>query len=102
TVQDLTGVPSSQTAHTPQLEVSQPQWVPVSPSSSRRKCTSSSLGSTSLVHCSPFTVTVIRMSRLLPLGTRGGGAQRPRGELPGQMPLVVDRAPLVGRRPALL
>src|SRR5213083_948448 len=41
TVQDLTGVPSSQTVHTPQLDVSQPQWVPVSPSSSRRKCTSS-------------------------------------------------------------
>jgi len=37
TVQDLTGVSSSQTTHAPQLDVSQPQCEPVSPSSSRRK-----------------------------------------------------------------
>jgi hypothetical protein len=45
-VQDLTGVSSSQTTQAPQLEVSQPQCEPVSPSSSRRKWMSSSLGST--------------------------------------------------------
>jgi hypothetical protein len=37
TVQDLTGVSSSHTTQVPQLEVSQPQCEPVSPSSSRRK-----------------------------------------------------------------
>ena len=37
TVQDLTGVSSSQTTQAPQLDVSQPQCEPVSPSSSRRK-----------------------------------------------------------------
>jgi hypothetical protein len=46
TVQDLTGVSSSQTTQAPQLEVSQPQCEPVSPSSSRRKWMSSSRGST--------------------------------------------------------
>ena len=39
TVQDFTGAPSSQTTQAPQLDVSQPQWVPVSSSSSRRKWT---------------------------------------------------------------
>ena len=42
TVHDFTGSPSIQTTQVPQLLVSQPQWVPVSPRSSRRKCTSSS------------------------------------------------------------
>jgi hypothetical protein len=37
TVQDLTGVSSSQTTQAPQLDVSQPQCEPVSLSSSRRK-----------------------------------------------------------------
>jgi hypothetical protein len=37
TVQDLTGVSSSHTTQAPQLDVSQPQCEPVSPSSSRRK-----------------------------------------------------------------
>jgi hypothetical protein len=46
TVQDLTGVSSSQTTQAPQLDVSQPQCDPVSPSSSRRKWMSSSRGST--------------------------------------------------------
>jgi hypothetical protein len=47
TVQDLTGVSSSQTTQAPQLDVSHPQCEPVSPSSSRRKWMSSSRGSTS-------------------------------------------------------
>ncbi len=37
TVHDLTGVSSSHTTQAPQLDVSQPQCEPVSPSSSRRK-----------------------------------------------------------------
>jgi hypothetical protein len=37
TVQDLTGVSSSQTTQAPQLDVSQPQCEPVSLSSSRKK-----------------------------------------------------------------
>jgi hypothetical protein len=37
TVQDLTGVSSSQITQAPQLEVSHPQCEPVSRSSSRRK-----------------------------------------------------------------
>ena len=49
TVQDLTGVSSSQTTQAPQLEVSQPQCEPVSPRSSRRKWMSSSRGSTTRV-----------------------------------------------------
>ena len=36
-VHDLSGVSSSQTTQAPQLDVSQPQCEPVSPSSSRRK-----------------------------------------------------------------
>jgi hypothetical protein len=49
TVQDLTGVSSSQTTQAPQLDVSQPQCEPVSLSSSRRKWMSRSRGSTSRV-----------------------------------------------------
>jgi hypothetical protein len=54
-VHDFTGSPSISTTQAPQLEVSQPQCVPVSPSVSRRKCTSSVRGSTSRVTCSPLT-----------------------------------------------
>src|SRR5215207_63661 len=60
-VQLFTGVPSIWTTQTPQLEVSQPQCVPVRPSSSRRKCTSNSLGSISRMYCSPFTFIVTCM-----------------------------------------
>ena len=35
TVQDFTASPSRWTVHAPQFEVSQPTWVPVSPSTSR-------------------------------------------------------------------
>ena len=58
TVHDFTGSPSMSTTHMPQLEVSQPQCVPVRPSSSRRKWTSSSRGSTSRVCSSPLTESV--------------------------------------------
>ena len=47
----------------PQLDVSQPQCVPVSPSSSRRKCTSSSRGSMSRVTSSSLTVICTCMLR---------------------------------------
>ena len=57
TVQDFTGTSSSHTTHAPQLDVSQPQWVPVSPSSSRSRCTSSSRGSTSRRSTRPLTTT---------------------------------------------
>jgi hypothetical protein len=57
TVHALNGSPSSHTAQAPQLLVSQPQWVPVSPSWSRRKCTSSSRASTSALTASPLTVS---------------------------------------------
>ena len=58
TVQDFTGISSSHTTQTPQLEVSQPQCEPVRPSSSRRKWMSSSRGSTSRTCSTPFTTTV--------------------------------------------
>src|SRR5215470_20300558 len=102
TVHDLTGVPSSHTTQTPQFEVSHPQWVPVSASSSRRKCTSSSLGSTSRRYSVPLTVTLICIGLDLPSGGAGGGAaKRPDGQLAGEMALVVDRSALVRRRPAV-
>ena len=77
TVHDLTGSPSSQTTQVPQLLVSQPQWVPVRPRWSRRKCTSSSRPSISRVTSSPLTVIVTCMRQLL-LGRCG----RPRGAAP--------------------
>ena len=49
TVHDLTASPSTCTVHAPQLDVSQPTCVPVSPRVSRRKWTSSNRGSTSAV-----------------------------------------------------
>src|SRR3954471_7384547 len=100
TVQDLTGSPSMRTTQMPQLLVSQPQCVPVRPSVSRRKCTSSSRGSTSLVTSVPFTVVVI-CTGVPPLGgdqragALDGAAQHAAGELVGEVPLVVDRSALV-------
>src|SRR5215208_1301626 len=60
TVQDFTASPSRWTVQAPQLEVSQPTCVPVSPRLSRRKWTSSNLGSTSSDRRWPFTVTETR------------------------------------------
>src|SRR4051794_35352659 len=95
TVHDLTGSPSIQTTQVPQLLVSQPQCVPVSPRWSRRKCTSSSRPSISRETSSPLTVIVTCMSALL--GDPGDRApQRPLGELSGQVPLVLDAPPQVG------
>ena len=64
TVHDFTGLPLSQTMQVPQFDVSQPQWLPVRPSSSRRKWMSSSRGSTSLVYSVPLSVTVTRIGQL--------------------------------------
>ncbi len=63
TVQDLTGSPSISTTQAPQLEVSQPQWVPFSPSASRMKWTSSVRGSASSETRSPLTVIEISIVR---------------------------------------
>ena len=57
TVHDRLAVISAR--QVPQLDVSQPQCVPVRPSSSRRRWTSSRRGSTSRVYSSPLTDTVI-------------------------------------------
>ena len=46
-VHDFTDSPSSSTVHAPQLDVSQPIFVPVRPHDSRRYCTSNVRGSTS-------------------------------------------------------
>ena len=48
-VHDFTGLPSTCTVHAPQLVVSQPMCVPVSPSPRRIRCDSSSRGSTSAI-----------------------------------------------------
>ena len=47
----------------PQFEVSHPQWVPVSPSVSRRKCTSSVRGSTAWVWVMPLRLSECAMNR---------------------------------------
>ena len=57
-VQLLTGWPSTLTTQTPQFDVSHPQWVPVRPSFSRMKWTSSMRASHSSVRASPLTVTL--------------------------------------------
>src|SRR6478752_2545014 len=104
-VQDFTGSPSTSTTQVPQLEVSQPQCVPVSPSSSRRKCTSSVRGSTSAVTGSPLTVMFTCISEssipLWPCSVAyplDGGTQCPDGQFGGQVPLVVCAAAHVGHR----
>src|SRR3954452_4297964 len=102
-VHDLTGSPLTSTVHTPQLDVSQPQCVPVRPSVSRRRWTSSRRGSTSAVTGSPWTVREMYSgSDLLGQGTLGGAAQGAVGELAGQVALVVGAAALVGRGVAVL
>src|ERR1700694_2143138 len=99
TVQDLTASPSMLTTQAPQLLVSQAQWVPVRPRWSRRKCTSSSRGSTSRDTCSPLTVIVTCTSGLLTKCAGRSAAERAPGELARELPLVCRRSPLVvGRR----
>src|SRR4051812_2100898 len=98
TVQDLTGSPSSQTTHVPQLLVSQPQWVPVRPRVSRRKWTSSSRPSISRVTSTSLTVIVTCIgSAPRPLD---GLTQGPSGQLVREVALVLLAAALVGDRVA--
>src|SRR3954469_9827711 len=98
TVHDLTGSPSSHTTQVPQLLVSQPQWVPVRPSTSRRKCTSSSRPSISRVTSTSLTVIVTCIgSAPRPLD---GRSQSSPGQLVREVPLVLLAAPLVGHRVA--
>src|SRR3954469_99159 len=87
----------------PQLEVSQPQWVPVRPGVSRMKWTSSVRGSTSRVSASPLIVTVpyICPGRRMEWASRGA-AQGAFGEHAREVALVVGRAATVGHRHAVL
>src|SRR6478609_1480618 len=107
TVHDLTGSPSSQVTQVPQLLVSQPQWVPVSPSSSRRKWTSSMRPSISRVTVSPLTLMVTCISAVpswvaclvtghARLDALDRGAQRAPRQLIGEVAFVVGRAAVVG------
>ena len=64
-VHDFTGSPSISTTQAPQLEVSHPQCVPVSPAVSRMKWTSSVRDSTSRLTVSPLIV-IESSSRLRP------------------------------------
>src|SRR4051794_32790095 len=100
-VQDFTARPSTCTTQAPQLDVSQPQWVPVRSSVSRRKCTSSMRGSMSCVTRSPLTVIVTLMSGLLLHGALDGAAKGSLGEDAGEMALVVDRPAAVVHRGAV-
>ena len=72
TVHDFTGSPSIHTTHTPQFEVSQPQWLPVSRRWSRRKWISNNRGSTSRVTSSPLTFIVTSIMSLPVLERRRG------------------------------
>src|SRR6516164_8526877 len=58
-VQDLTALPSRCTTQAPHCEVSQPTWVPVRRSCSRRNCTRRVRGSTLAVTELPFTIREI-------------------------------------------
>src|SRR5690242_10795436 len=101
-VHDFTGRPSTWTTQAPQLDVSQPQWVPVRPSVSRMKWTSSMRGSTSCETRVPLTVMVTSISRLLLHRTRDRSAERPLGEHAREVALVVDRPAAVGHGRAVL
>src|SRR5262249_31320202 len=96
TVHDFTGSPSSHTAQAPQLLVSQPQWVPVNPRWSRRKCTSSRRPSISRVTGSPLTLLETFTSAPRK-GPDARAPQCPTGQLAGEVALVLDAAALVGR-----
>src|SRR2546421_1459020 len=65
-VQDLTDSPSISTVHAPQLEVSHPTLVPMSPSRSRRKYTRRVRGSTSSSWVTSLTVIDTRLPPIRP------------------------------------
>src|ERR1700689_2895919 len=106
TGQDFPGVWSSQTTQAPQFDVSPPQCEPVRPSSSLIRWMSSSRGSITLVYSVPLTVSAIctasPCSRGLlahggspQAGSLGRAAQRPHGELIGEVALVLGWPALV-------
>src|SRR6266545_7369416 len=116
-VHDFTGTPSSSTVHAPQLDVSQPMWVPVRPSVPRRKCASSSLVSISAERAVPFTETVTRRVTAPSRGAMTSVTVPPFGRLaqpalgvhPHDVPLVlggsaqvVDRLGRLGSQPRRL
>src|SRR3954451_19381208 len=101
-VHDFTGLPSICTTQAPQLEVSQPQCVPVRPGVSRMKCTSSVRGSTSRVTVSPLMLIETSMSDLLLERAGGRAPQRAPSQHPGEVALVVDGTALVGDGVAVL
>ena len=68
TVHDFTASPSRCTVQAPHDDVSQPMCVPVSPSSSRRKCTSNVRGSTSRSIREPLTVSAMVCPTCAPPG----------------------------------
>src|SRR5262245_52289347 len=104
-VQDLTASPFSTTVHAPHWLVSQPMWVPVRPSVSRRKWTSRSLGSTSRCWLLPLTVSVterlamhaslVRQDdtpRASAAGRRDRGRERPAGVDLSEVTAVIGRS----------
>src|ERR1700759_4914423 len=88
----------------PQLDVSQPQWVPVKPGVSRMKWTSSRRGSMSRLTSSPLMLIVTCMFSLGLLAQRASGraAQRAFGEPPDEGALVVARPATVRHRHRVL
>src|SRR5690242_20301417 len=105
-VQDLALRPSTWTVHAPQLLVSQPTCVPVSPKTSRRRWTRSSRGSTSASRASPLTVTVMCWVVIVAPCSRVGQrpderlAERAEGQLGDHRALVLDGSADVGGRVA--
>ena len=81
TVQLFTGSPSIHTTQVPQLDVSQPQWVPVRPRWSRTKWTSSSRGSTSPGHLLAVDGHRHLHGQPSSSGPGHGAAQRPQRQL---------------------
>src|SRR4051794_41786363 len=86
-VHDFTDSPSSSTVHAPHDDVSQPTFVPLSPSASRTKCTRRVRASTPCSVAEPLTVTrttsSVAASAVIgglakggPAGAGGGGAPR--------------------------
>ena len=79
----------------PQLEVSQPQWVPCSSAYSRMKWTSSRRGSTSCEYTWPLIEMDTSMYLLLAQGRGGRAAEGACGEDARDVALVVGRSAAV-------
>ncbi len=102
-VHDFTGLPSISTTQAPQLDVSQPQCVPVRPGVSRMKCTSSMRGSTSRETCWPLMLIETCIGQASWLRARAvARLQGALGQHAREVALVVDRPAAVGHRGAVL